>query len=103
MNETNNHNIEVEEEVDPRNHMDDIKPKQAIEIIKEKYPHVGQHLDILWGSKEFDEYIISIMFTDRSDRQGFDIKTFDILHSLYVTHIEMFKFTNLNDKNFTCK
>jgi hypothetical protein len=48
-------------------------------LIVEKYKHVHLNLKLYWGTKDFHEYVMALVLTERAKRAGFP---FEVLREL---------------------
>lgn len=60
--------------------------------LKFEYPHIATSLELLYGHKEFDEYINKLIINDREHREGFPKHILSILLNLSRLHYDEFKF-----------
>jgi len=60
--------------------------------LKFEYPRIGTSLELLYGHKEFDEYINKLIINDREHREGFPKHILSILLNLSRVHHDEFKF-----------
>lgn len=59
--------------------------------IERRFPHIAQKLTSLWGTREIDRYMDSLLIDSRGDRQGFPEEVLEELVFLagirwYFTH-----------------
>lgn len=67
------------------------------ELLALKYPRILKRIELLWGSKESEEYFDSIFLggdEDRSERQGFPVEI--LKEIVYLKQIHDFLFPSLN-------
>ena len=43
----------------------------SISVLEEQFPHIVQKLQTFWGQEELQQYIQSLIMTERQDREGF--------------------------------
>jgi hypothetical protein len=61
-------------------------------FIETAYPHVVKNLVLRWGTPEFDDYIQTLIVTDRDNRQGFAFEAIRELLALDIAHSQSFVF-----------
>lgn len=66
-------------------------------LLKKKFPHILERVELLWGSLELHKYLQQTLFTERSNRQGFPQ---DVMQALGEIHIEHTKFLKLKKMVF---
>lgn len=67
--------------------------------IKRDLPHLYSSIVLFWGTKEFLEFMDSIVMSERSDRNGFPPDIMKLLYSLQVVHDTLFpKLAAIHDK-----
>jgi hypothetical protein len=57
-----------------------------------KHPHVYEKLDLLWGTKEFLEYVKNLMTYDRETRDGFSISVLGEIVAIQEAHQKAFPY-----------
>ncbi len=62
-------------------------------VLGEKFPKILERIDLLWGSLELHNYLEQIIFTDRSNREGFSN---DVMQALTEIHVEHKRILKLN-------
>lgn len=63
---------------DPTGVLDHLKNSQ--------YAKIASRISLIWGTKECNDYLHSLIITDRDDRQGFPPHIFEQLLKLYLYH-----------------
>ena len=63
---------------DPTGVLDHLKNSQ--------YAKIESRISLIWGTKECNDYLHSLIITDRDDRQGFPPHIFEQLLKLYLYH-----------------
>lgn len=72
----------------------DIAPD--VDIIKEKFPKIGERIALLWGTAALQSYLNELIFDGRGDREGFPKA---IAAALLRIHREHDKLVSENHKN----
>jgi len=61
------------------------------EVLREKFPHILERIELMWGSIELNNYLERTLTTDRSDRQGFPKDVIKALGQIHHEHIAFLK------------
>jgi hypothetical protein len=65
----------------------DIKQNPDLLLVSRRYPHIGQVIELLWGEKEFNSYVLKLMNDTRNgERAGFPVEVASALLSLSLEH-----------------
>lgn len=59
---------------------------QPIEVVRAQYPQLAERIELLWGAKEFDEFIGALIFDRRGKRAGFPPKVLNAVFELARYH-----------------
>jgi len=65
-------------------------------LIREQYPKIGERIFHLWGEAELQNYINSLVFDERGDREGFPL---DVAAAILRLHKEHGKLVSEDHKN----
>jgi len=67
------------------------KPNNPVDQILQTFPHIIARVVEFWGrEKDFDDYMNSVVFKDRSSRAGFPKGTLEALMEIWDSHRERF-------------
>lgn len=62
------------------------------------FARISTAIETLWGNKECETYMESLIISNRPDRQGFPVEVGSIILKLYNVHAACFKFADEADK-----
>jgi hypothetical protein len=65
-----------------------VKPVHSNDLsyIENHFPRIGEKITLMWGAKEFPEYLNSLMIDDRGDREGFPFEVIEEMMFLLEIH-----------------
>jgi hypothetical protein len=61
-------------------------------VIQEHHPRIAKVVEMLWGTREMDEYFRQLVIDDRRDRIGFPPEILTAILRLSADHASRFKF-----------
>jgi len=54
--------------------------------LEQRFPHVLERITVLWGSRQMDDYFLSLLVSDRQNRQGFPADVAKEIFQVSVIH-----------------
>jgi hypothetical protein len=57
-----------------------------VSSIEKRFPRIVDKITLMWGTKEFPEFLNSLMIDDRGDRQGFPLAVIEEMMFLHEIH-----------------
>lgn len=60
--------------------------RKYVSALEKHFPRIVDKITLMWGAKEFPEYLNSLMIDDRGNRQGFPLKVIEEMMFLQEIH-----------------
>jgi hypothetical protein len=57
-----------------------------VSSLEKRFPRIVDKITMMWGAKEFPEFLSSLMIDDRGDRQGFPLDVIEEMMFLHEIH-----------------
>ena len=73
------------------------RPVSELLLLLNKYPHIQQKVRDTWGSKGCKDFLISLLLSDRPNRQGFIPEEISIIQELRAHHDKFYPQFNPHD------
>jgi hypothetical protein len=74
-----------------------MRPVSELISLLNKYPHVQQKLTDKWGTQDCKDFLISLLLTERPNRQGFSAEEISIIQELRSSHDKFYPQFNPRD------
>ncbi|MGA7594463.1 MAG: hypothetical protein WCA64_04625 [Gallionella sp.] len=60
-------------------------------LLIEKFPHVGNRIDLLWGTVDLQDYLNTLIVDERSGRKGFPHLVAGALLRIHTEHYKLIR------------
>ena len=74
----------------PRNKIPEVIAAEVLMLI-EKYPHVGNRIELLWGTVDLQDYLNTLIVDERSGRKGFPHLVAGAILRIHTEHYKLIK------------